>query len=164
MLGVVVLVVAVLALLLLMVLFRARLAERAPSLPYSAKPFLLSKNEAAFYHSLCRAVGERYTIAMKVRLTDVLTCSQQAVRAGFRNKIAQKHLDFVICDPNSTKILAGIELDDRSHGRGDRAARDEFLDQAMRAAGLPLLRLPAAGQYDVSHMAGVIEQALAEQP
>jgi hypothetical protein len=38
-------------------------------------------------------------------------------------------------------------LDDRSHQRRERKARDAFLDQALRQAGVLLLRVRASGQY-----------------
>ena len=119
-----------------------------PELPYVSRETLLTKGEAAFYHALRRALGDRYGISMKVRLCDVLTCSQEAWRQGYGNRIQSKHLDFVLTDHDSTQILAAIELDDRSHGRKRRKERDEFLDAAMSAARIPLIRVPAARRYD----------------
>lgn len=125
-------------------------------LPYRSQGFLLTRNEAAFFHSLRKAVGDRYVISMKVRMSDVLKCSRQGWRDGYGNKIVQKHLDFVLCDPNTLRIAAAIEVDDSSHQRADRAARDEFVDAAMRSAGVPLIRFAASRQYIVSDIANTI--------
>ena len=81
-------------------------------------------------------------ICLKVRLADVINCSGEDWKQGFGGRISQKHLDFVIADAASTAILLAIELDDQSHKRADRVARDDFLDRAMTAANVPLLASP----------------------
>jgi very-short-patch-repair endonuclease len=64
------------------------------------------------------------------------------------NKIACKHVDFVLCD-KELNILLAIELDDSSHNRQDRKERDEIVNAAFRSAGLPLMREPAKHFYDI---------------
>jgi hypothetical protein len=49
--------------------------------------------------------------------------------------------------------LLGVELDDASHARKDRAERDDFVDNAFAAAGLPLLRIPAQRAYNTRELA-----------
>jgi hypothetical protein len=44
----------------------------------------------------------------------------------------------------------GIELDDSSHAREDRQARDAFVEQVFEAAGVALLRFPALRAYNIS--------------
>jgi hypothetical protein len=63
------------------------------------------------------------------------------------NRICGKHLDFVICDPDSFTVLGAIELDDKSHQQSNRRARDAFLDNALSAAGIPILHMPAQKRY-----------------
>jgi len=53
-----------------------------------------------------------------------------------------------------------IELDDASHGRPDRQVRDEFLDAALLAAGLPLLRVRAKKAYNLAELRAQIEAAV----
>lgn len=122
-------------------------------LPYRSRRYLLSKTEAAFFHSLRRVVQDQYVLSMKVRLADVLKCSSEGWREGYGNKIVQKHLDFVLCDPRTVEIVAAIELDDASHQRHDRIDRDSFLDSAMKSAGIPLIRIKAAMQYNIDDLA-----------
>jgi hypothetical protein len=45
--------------------------------------------------------------------------------------------------------LIGIELDDKSHQRPDRQARDEFVDRVFAAAGLPIVHILARRTYAV---------------
>ncbi len=59
-------------------------------------------------------------------------------------------MDFVLCDPRTFAILLAIELDDRTHQTDPRRReRDVFVDGALAAAGVPLLRVPVQRSYDV---------------
>jgi hypothetical protein len=139
--------------------FRRR-ATAPRRLPYKPRRTLLSRGEAAFYFALRAAVRGRYLIAFKVRLADLITCGDQAWEAGFGHLIARQHLDFVLCDYGSTDILLAIELDDRSHELTRRKNRDAFLNGALSAAGIPLVRFRASARYDPFTIANAIDQAL----
>lgn len=125
------------------------------TLPYDRQPVLNSPTEQAFYGAVSRAVESSAMIACKVRIADVL-------RVRFRKRhardqrwwryfrlISSKHVDLVLCEPRGGRILVAIELDDRSHGRADRKRRDRFVDRAFASAGIPLVRFPAHGRYNV---------------
>lgn len=139
--------------------FARRLAP-APRLPYFAKEFLCSKGELAFYRVLAHAVPAGLGISMKTRLGDVVGCTAEGWRTGFGAKIAQKHVDFVVFDPVTTAIILVIELDDRTHQQPDRQSRDVFVDQALAAAGVAILRVPAAKEYDLEGLREQIAHAL----
>ena len=124
---------------------------RRPSL-YELRPALLSDGELAFYRALLAAVSDRYLIAPKVRVADVLKVARTAPRKSYAsafNRIAMKHFDFVLCDPRTLAFIAAIELDDKSHHRGERVVRDEFLSDAAAAAKLTLHRFGAKAAYTV---------------
>ena len=141
---------------LLAILLRILLGRSGGALPYFSKDFLLSKGEHAFYDVLRRSIPEGVGISMKVRLADVIGCSGADWKQGHGGRISQKHLDFVLYDLVSTRILAAVELDDRSHRRQDRIERDAFLEEAMEAASVPLLRVPAASTYDARSLRDLI--------
>ncbi|MEK6238193.1 MAG: DUF2726 domain-containing protein, partial [Planctomycetales bacterium] len=106
--------------------------------PYRSRGALLTPGERRFYQQgLKPAVGDRYLISFKVRLADVITVDDWESKHGRR--IAQKHLDFVLTTPKTTRIVAAVELNDASHEASDRIRRDEFLRQALRSAGIPLV-------------------------
>jgi hypothetical protein len=128
--------------------------------PYRARRTLLSSAELDFYHTLERNLGCRYTICMKVRLADVIDCPRAAWRLGYGRLIAQKHLDFVLIDPATTRIRVAIELDDRTHRLRVRRARDRFVEAAMHAAGVPLLRVPVASAYRSHDLFRALKRAL----
>ena len=129
------------------------------ALPYFWRGYLLSKGEAAFYHALRQAVPPDLTIAPKVRVSDVIGCDAAAWKRGFGGRISQKHVDFVLVDARTTAFMLVVELDDKTHGRRDRRDRDDFVDRALAAAGIPVLRVPAAARYD----AGALRVMLAER-
>jgi very-short-patch-repair endonuclease len=74
------------------------------------------------------------------------------------NRIRQKSVDFVLVDKSSMTTTLAIELDDRSHNYPDRIRRDEMVNQAFRAAGLPLLRITNQRTYDESTVQHTIEE------
>ena len=91
---------------------KAHRADPVQSFPYRSKGQLLSKGEMAFFHALKKVVGEQSAIAMKVRLADIITCPGSEWNKGHGNRILQKHVDFVLIDPNSTSIQAVIEWEE----------------------------------------------------
>ncbi|MBX3412598.1 MAG: DUF2726 domain-containing protein [Pirellulales bacterium] len=131
-------------------------------MPYFKRGPLLSRGEMAFYRVLRKAVGRRFHIAFKVRLADLVTCSEQAWAAGFGHMIARHHIDFVLCDYRSMDVVAAIELDDRSHRKPCRRRRDAFLAETLFAASIPLIRICAAAWYDASLICALVRDAVEE--
>ena len=127
------------------------------SLPYQRRDPFLSPAELAFYRVLQQAVGDRYVTNNKVRMWDVLTVPRVEGSRKFENKISSKHVDFLLCDPTTMEPILAIELDDASHNRPDRQRRDNFVDRAFAAAGLPILHIPAAGTYAIADIQQQIE-------
>lgn len=121
-------------------------AARGPSRPppFCARESLVSAAERSFLAALDAAIGPEHRVFAKVRLADIVTLRGAAEsRTGLMNKVRQKHVDFVVCDRNSLRFVAVIELDDSTHETPKGRARDAFVDSALRAAGLPLVRFRA---------------------
>lgn len=116
-------------------------------LPYGKCETLLSRGEAAFHGALAEAIGDQCLVMCKVRVADVMTCAKEDWRRGHGGAISQKHLDFVLCERVSTRVILAIELDDRSHEAEHRKRRDAFLNKALRSASVPLLRIRARSRY-----------------
>jgi len=139
--------------------------ERGEGLPYRIKDRFLTDAERSFYHVLRTAAGADLAICPMVRLADVLSITARKREFwSALNKISAKHVDFLLCDARTMKPVLAIELDDASHRRSDRASRDEFLDAACEAAGLPVLHVPVRRAYDPREIAAAIEQAVAGGP
>jgi hypothetical protein len=127
---------------------RRRFREPIPgAFPYRARKTLLTAGERAFWKVLREALGEGTAIAPKVRLADVIACDRAARDPGYGKLIGNKHVDFVVIDARTAEILLAVELDDRSHLEPARRYRDEFLDRALAAAGVRLVRVRSASRY-----------------
>lgn len=133
---------------------------RKPDYPYYSRDTLLSDGELAFFRTLEQAVAPAHLIAPKVRLGDIVGCSERDWQRGYGPRISAKHVDFVIADRATTRILAAIELDDASHDRPERRSRDAFLNHTLDAAGIPLIRVPAAAQYSLPDLHRALQEAL----
>ncbi|WP_367873190.1 DUF2726 domain-containing protein [Luteolibacter sp. Populi] len=122
--------------------------------PYERCEFL-SSAERSFLRALDLALGSRYRIFAKVRMADVIkTLPKLGGRRRYAafNQIAQKHLDFILCDPATLEIHTVVELDDASHNNSRQRERDKWKDAALRAAKIPLIRIPAARAYTSSDL------------
>ncbi len=130
---------------------------------------LLTIAERGFFGALEMAAakagqetGVPLRVFAKVRLADLLKTPVGTERwQMWQNMIQQKHVDFVVCAGEELRPIAAVELDDSSHDRAGRGDRDEFVDAAFEAAGLPLRRERVAGRgrgYSVEDLArGLME-------
>jgi very-short-patch-repair endonuclease len=134
--------------------------RRRPPRPVSYRPrrYLLTKNETAFFQILSALVPECYRISCKVRLADLVTADRDG-NFSHANRISQKHVDFVVSDAESSRIVAAIELDDASHELPDRRARDAFVNRLFWQIGVRLIRVPAQWQYDGNRVADQLTKA-----
>lgn len=131
---------------------------RSARMPYRKAAGILTKGEQALWHPLIIAVAGKYCLFSKVRLADVACCPDYRLnaRTWFR-RIANYHVDFVLCDLRTTAPLLVIELDDRSHFRLRQIKRDKFKDDVLRTAGVPIYRIPAQQAYDPIELGVYIE-------
>lgn len=131
-------------------------------LPYVAAGSLLTPAECSFFCVLQKALAPDYHIFAKVRLADIIEL-QRGLSARRRsaafNRISAKHADFVACDPQTFRIVGVIELDDSSHRAAKRQQRDQFMDSALAAASVPILRVPAQRSYSPSTLREQAEAA-----
>jgi predicted RNA-binding Zn-ribbon protein involved in translation (DUF1610 family) len=122
----------------------------------------LSPAERSFFGVLTQVVGNRYTVLAKVRLADLLYVprSGNSKWASQQNKINQKHVDFLLCEPSTMAPVLAVELDDASHARPARAVRDAFVDGAFASSGLPLARIPVQNSYAAGEVGRMLQLAL----
>ncbi len=131
----------------------------AVSYPYVAAENLFTKNERAFLGVLEQA-ADTYRVFGKVRVADVIEVRRGLPKSEWQrafNRVSQKHLDFVLCDPHDLSVYCAVELDDKTHGRADRKSRDTFLENALAAAGVPLVRVASRRSYDVAELRALLD-------
>lgn len=126
-----------------------------PTEVYERNEKFLSPAELYFMKALMDEFSGRYHVMCKVRLGDILKVREHLHGKKWRsayNKILCKHVDFALCSRENFEIMAIIELDDRSHEREDRKERDEFVDQAMKDAKIPIFHIPVQKNYSLSNL------------
>jgi very-short-patch-repair endonuclease len=105
-------------------------------------------------------IPPEWHLVAKVNLADLFFVRQPHRNQAARNRIDRKHVDFVICDAATMRPLLAIELDDASHERADRIARDAFVDRVFETAGLPLQHVRFAWAYQPDVLMHAIRQKL----
>jgi len=124
---------------------------------------LLSPAEKHFHAALHVAVGQEYWICPKVRLADLIWVNPELDKSAHQsawNRISQKHVDFVLCDPADFRVLAAVELDDSSHEQSGRRFRDTQVDLALEQAEIPILHVRCAANYSPESLAEQIRSLL----
>ena len=117
-------------------------SKREEWLPYAKKSYLLTPAEHEFFSVLEQAAESKYYIFPQLALDKlVLLSGKGSYRGGYRNKIDQKSVDFVLFDKQNISPILVIELDDYTHERPDRQARDGFVDRVMSHCNIPILHI-----------------------
>ncbi|HBH71425.1 MAG: Topoisomerase DNA binding C4 zinc finger domain protein [Parcubacteria group bacterium GW2011_GWC1_42_11] len=119
-----------------------RVNEKDEWLPYSKKTWLLTRAEREFLSVLERAVDGKYYIFPQLALDKIVMLEGKgSLRGGYRNKIDQKSVDFVLFDKQNISPVLVIELDDYTHQRPERQVRDGFVDRVLNQCGIPILHI-----------------------
>lgn len=143
------------------VLLVAFFSLRSSPYPYERRGVVLGPAEINFFRTLQNAVREDWVILSMVRLTDVIKVRPKTRQHQiWQSRIFGKHIDFVICDWETMEVKLAIELDDPAKRRADLKARNRFVNTALTAAGLPLMRVKVEEKYETSVLRKDIEEAL----
>ncbi len=157
---------AVLGVLILVMLARSLRRGKAGEprrelLPYRLRDDFVTEAEFAFYTALRAYLDESILICPKVNLADLFfPAVDSGEKMRYLNKINRKHVDFLLCDAETLEPVCGVELDDSSHQREDRARRDAFVDMVYEAAGIPLVHVPLENGYSVEYLQDLLEDVL----
>ncbi len=133
--------------------------------PYFARQTLLTQTELKFYKILSQICKKSLSglpfsleIAPQVRLADIINCTERNWQKGYGPQISSKHIDFVLFDPHTADIKLCIELDDPSHDQAHRQRRDIFVNKALVAARVPLIRILVKDMYNQKLIVGNIKK------
>jgi hypothetical protein len=156
----------VVVVLVLVVTILSSRSSKKLDYPYERHDALFTPAERSFMGVLHQALGDEYQVFAKVRLSDLVK-----VRAGLSNsrrqsafnRIASKHVDFVLCTPHDYSVVCAIELDDSSHQQARRRQRDDFVNKTFGVAGIPLVRLPVKHSYSVHDVQATLAAALSQE-
>ncbi len=112
---------------------------------YAKRP--LSPIEQVLYHRLVTALPEHIVLA-QVQVSQILGVKRGNPFNEWNNRINRMSYDFVICAKDG-RVIAAIELDDKTHERPDRVQADAKKDRATAAAGVNMIRWHAKSLPDV---------------
>lgn len=114
--------------------------------PYKKKE-LLTKTERTFFMILIEKCKSKNLYAFpKVRMEDYIDVTNKDEKARYRGYIKSRHIDFMIYD-EKINLLAGIELDDKSHQTEKAQKTDEFKNNVFKEIKIPLFRVKTGTNY-----------------
>lgn len=90
---------------------------------------------------LNEVLGSKWYVVPQIHLSALLNhkVKGQNWKGAFQH-INGKSVDFVLLSKETTKPICAIELDDSSHDRTDRSARDDEVERIFKQANIPLAR------------------------
>ncbi len=116
------------------------------ALPYRKREWLLDHpSEKDFYAVLekaCAQVMGPCRVMVQVQLSRLIEVPPGTEKPQvWRNKIDRKSVDYVVCDAGTLRPRFAVELDGSSHDSAKRLERDRFVERALEAAGVKLVRV-----------------------
>jgi hypothetical protein len=100
---------------------------------------LMTGNEREFCARMRRALGVRYEVVPQVAMGALIDVALPRTHPQFWStleRFSRKVVDFVVCERGSMRVIAVVELDDRTHD----PERDRQRDALMLEAGIRTLR------------------------
>ncbi len=160
-----ILIIVLVLLLVIVTLIKVLLKHKSQgdqTFPYEKQSALFSPSERSFLGVLEQAISNRYRLMGKTRLADIVKVKSGLSKSAWQNafnKIQGKHIDIVACDPANLSVLFAIELDDKTHRQSKRQTRDHFVDNVLRAAGIPIVHFIAKNSYSFQEIESILSQA-----
>lgn len=111
---------------------------------YAVKESFMTEPERRLYARLLRAVGSDFEVFPQVALVSLI---DKVNFGSYRNELF-RIVDFALCDRRTLKPRLIVELNDASHNRADRIARDEKVRCIAERAGLHVLTLTPEDDFD----------------
>ena len=130
-------------------------------LPYRLREHFLTTPEVTLYRALKEMAGERYVIYAKVALNDIFFIVRPNENVHYFNKLFRKHVDFLLCHPQSLRPQIGVELV-RPIPNGGTRSTDQFMEDLFLTAGLPLVQIPSNDHYEISEIVSLFQSSLAK--
>ena len=128
-------------------------------LPYRLKESFLSTPELALLRVLQNMAGRHYVICPKVALNDLFYIVRPNENVHFFNKFFRKHVDFLLCEPNTLKPAIGIELV-KPVAKTETREADQFMQDLFLSAGLPLVHIRSSEHYSESDLEELLHLAI----
>jgi hypothetical protein len=131
--------------------------------PYQRDMFLFSPTERSFFSALEQAVAGEYRILAKVCLADVIGVKPDLSGIARRiavSRIKGRHIDFVAYHPLTFEVAFAVALDDRGIVHSQWQPRDEFIDNTLKSAGIPIIHFNVHRTYKVQEIRNALSWML----
>ncbi len=141
---------------------RRRDKQKQQTIPYIKHPSLLNQNEYLCFKAIKQAVGERYDVHCKVRLSSIIAVDKninKSLWASATERLSKRKVDFLLTDAENSQIACVIELDDSNPHRS-RKPRDVFSREVLSNAKVPYIRLDTMPVYDAEELSEFISTAV----
>ncbi len=108
---------------------------------YWPKKYMMTKREGEFFLRLNNIFGAKCYVVPQVMLSSLFDAKRNGQSTmGAWAHINRKSVDYALLSKNDLSIICAIELDDYTHDRENRKARDEEVERIFRETKLPLVR------------------------
>jgi uncharacterized protein DUF2726 len=125
------------------ILKRALSGNSSRSTPFRYKRIdLFNSSEHAFLVALRREAPPHVAVLAKVRVADILSTVGNDIPAF--NRIARKHVDFLLYNLHNRSVMRAIELDGPTHSSRRAVKSDNVKNSCFASARIPLARVPVA--------------------
>lgn len=128
-------------------------------LPYRLRETFLSTPELALLRVLQKMARGHYVICPKVALNDLFYIVRPNENVHFFNKLFRKHVDFLLCDPDTLKPAIGVELV-KPVSKNETREADQFMEDLFLSAGLPLVHIPSNDHYSEEDLAELFKLSI----
>src|SRR5215208_8536257 len=136
-----------------------RVKEQEKRLPYRLRETFLSTPELAMLRVLQNMAGRHYVICPKVSLNDIFYIVRPNENVHFFNKFFRKHVDFLLCEPDTLKPAFGVELV-KPVTRNETRDADQFMADLFLSVGLPLVHIQSSEHYSEQDLTELLELAI----
>lgn len=123
---------------------------------YARKPTLISRAEYDFMQILKQISPDKYEVVPQVALLSVI---DKKTNTAYRNELFRV-CDFCFVDRDTYEPLLLVELNDSSHKRADRRARDEKVAAICADAELPLVTFWANCDLNYKTVKKIVEKSI----
>ena len=155
--------IVLMMLLILVAIAAIKLNDQGLSFPFKRKTNLFSPVERSFLQLIEQAVGDKYRVVCRVRLTDIISLRQNTAKKTGQTAIARatgRQLDFVLCDKEDMSPVVAIDLVHNLGKEGYKSQRDWFVSGALDAARIPHLRIKVKSGYTAKEIRDCVETKL----
>lgn len=114
---------------------------------YTKKSHLFeSAGEFELFKTLVELGGDKYYVFPQVHFSRLLEIKSQVKKlevGNYRSRMDRKPADFVLCDKEHGAPRLVVELGGEGHNFPNPSAKNDFIDDVSKVAGLPVVHLKA---------------------